>query len=103
MKLFMENNLVLPIYLTSTRSCITYSTSLLSRSMNNRSCIYLGVGKRVLRYIQALMNYGVRLLKPWKQNLCEWEGGGADHNVKEAKFVAQSSALTKNVSAPSST
>lgn len=47
------------LYLTATRPDIMFATSLLSRFMQNPSQIHLGVGKRILRYLQGTKEYGI--------------------------------------------
>ncbi|PON33009.1 hypothetical protein PanWU01x14_356340 [Parasponia andersonii] len=51
------------LYLTATKPDIMFAASLLSRFMNSPSQVHFGVGKRVLRYIQGTMNYGIRFEK----------------------------------------
>jgi len=47
------------LYLTTTRPNIMFATSLLSRFMQKPSQIHLGVGKRILRYLQGTKEYGI--------------------------------------------
>ncbi|XP_059669236.1 uncharacterized mitochondrial protein AtMg00810-like [Cornus florida] len=47
------------LYLTSSRPDIMYATSLLSRFMHNPSQIHVGAAKRVLRYIQGTLDFGI--------------------------------------------
>ncbi|XP_059629958.1 uncharacterized mitochondrial protein AtMg00810-like [Cornus florida] len=47
------------LYLTSARANIMYATSLLSRFMHNPSQIHVGAAKRVLRYIQGTLDFGI--------------------------------------------
>ncbi|CAL2249531.1 unnamed protein product [Prunus armeniaca] len=47
------------LYLTTTRPDIMYSTSLLSRFMQNPSQIHYGAAKRILRYLQGTIDYGI--------------------------------------------
>nr|KYP75144.1 Retrovirus-related Pol polyprotein from transposon TNT 1-94 [Cajanus cajan] len=48
------------MYLTVTRSGITYAISLLSRYMHCASKIHFKAGKRILRYIKGTICYGVK-------------------------------------------
>ncbi|KAM2961184.1 hypothetical protein FF1_030791 [Malus domestica] len=47
------------LYLTATRPYIMFAASLLARFMHNPTKKHMGTAKRVLRYIQGTVNYGV--------------------------------------------
>ena len=47
-------------YLTATRPDTTFSASLLSTFMQTPSHIHLGAARRVLRYLQGTINYGLK-------------------------------------------
>ncbi|XP_069145505.1 uncharacterized mitochondrial protein AtMg00810-like [Solanum lycopersicum] len=47
------------LYLTSTREDIMFAASLLSRFMQEPSQVHFGAAKRVLRYFQGTMDYGI--------------------------------------------
>ncbi|CAL9010567.1 unnamed protein product [Prunus brigantina] len=47
------------LYLTATRPDIMFSASLLARFMHNPSKMHYGAAKRVLRYIQGTIDYGI--------------------------------------------
>ena len=49
------------MYLTVTRPDILFAVSLLSRFMHCASEIHLRAAKRILRYIRATIDYGVKL------------------------------------------
>ncbi|CAL8994803.1 unnamed protein product, partial [Prunus brigantina] len=47
------------LYLTTIRLDIMYTTSLLSRFMQNQSQMHYGATKRILRYLQGTIDYGI--------------------------------------------
>ncbi|XP_070664630.1 uncharacterized protein [Malus domestica] len=48
------------LYLTITRPNLMFSASLLFRFMQNPSKIHMGTAKRVLRYVQGTLDYGIK-------------------------------------------
>ncbi|KAM1294329.1 hypothetical protein ACFX13_014692 [Malus domestica] len=48
------------LYLTVTRPDLMFLASLLSRFMQNLSKIHIGTVKRVLRYVQGTLDYGIK-------------------------------------------
>ncbi|XP_018507412.2 secreted RxLR effector protein 161-like [Pyrus x bretschneideri] len=51
------------LYLTATRPNIMFGVSLLARFMHGLSKKYMGTTKRVLRYIQGTMDFGIEYVK----------------------------------------
>ncbi|XP_042939594.1 secreted RxLR effector protein 161-like [Carya illinoinensis] len=47
------------LYLTSTRPDLMFATSMLSRFMQNPNQVHFGAAKRVLRYVQETLTYGI--------------------------------------------
>jgi hypothetical protein len=108
-------------YLTSTRPDIMFPASLLSRFMNDPSHIHLGAAKRVLRYIQGTLGYGIKYDSKVETKLIgfcdsDWAGcmddmkstsgyvfslgsGAFSWCSKKQQTVAQSSAEAEYVSA----
>lgn len=48
------------LYLTAIRPDIIFTTNLLSKFMNNPSHIDLEVAKRVVRYIESTIEFGIK-------------------------------------------
>ena len=66
------------LYLTATRPDIMYATSLLSRFMHNPRQTHIGVARRVLRYIQGTLDYGIlfeRKVEPKLIGYCDSDCG----------------------------
>lgn len=57
------------MYLTATRSDILYVVSVLSRFMNCPSKLHMKAAKRVIRYVKATVNFGVKFCKSQNVNL----------------------------------
>ncbi|CAL2243101.1 unnamed protein product [Prunus armeniaca] len=51
------------LYLTATRPDLMYAASLLTRFMTNPTKKHMGVARRVLRYVQGTLNYGIEYVK----------------------------------------
>ncbi|CAL2271952.1 unnamed protein product [Prunus armeniaca] len=51
------------LYLTATRPDIMFSSSLLARFMHNPTKKHMGIAKRVLRYIQGTLDFGIEFVK----------------------------------------
>ncbi|KAJ6715422.1 GAG-POL-RELATED RETROTRANSPOSON [Salix viminalis] len=71
------------LYLTATRPDLMYSASLLSRFMSNPTRRHMGVARRVLRYVQGTLNYGIEYRKDKSTTLigycdADWAGNEDD-------------------------
>ncbi|CAL9019831.1 unnamed protein product [Prunus brigantina] len=51
------------LYLTATRPDVMFASSLLARFMHNPSKKHMGTAKRVLRYIQGILDFGIEFAK----------------------------------------
>ncbi|XP_068331662.1 secreted RxLR effector protein 161-like [Pyrus communis] len=72
-------------YLTATRPDLMFSTSLLSRFMQNPSKIHMGTTKRVLRYMQGTLDYGIKYEMGTSTILtgfCDSDWGGSEDDSK---------------------
>lgn len=79
------------LYLTSTRPDIMFASSLLSRFMHCPSHFHLGAGKRVLRYLQGTLNYGIKYYKNVNVKLtgfCDSDWGGCVDDMKSTSGYA---------------
>jgi len=47
------------MYLTTTHPDIMYAVSLISRFMENPKATHLQAAKRILRYVQGIIRYGI--------------------------------------------
>ncbi|KAM1349822.1 hypothetical protein EV1_003832 [Malus domestica] len=73
------------LYLTTTRPDIMYAASLLSRFMHKPTCIHYGAAKRILRYIQGTLDFGImyeRNVKPKLYGFCDSDWGGSVDDLK---------------------
>ncbi|KAK2996036.1 hypothetical protein RJ640_002196 [Escallonia rubra] len=73
------------LYLTATRPDIMFAASLLSRFMQAPSHFHLGAAKRVLRYIQGTIDYGIMNGRSKEVKLigfCDSDFGGCKDDMK---------------------
>ncbi|KAK2976087.1 hypothetical protein RJ640_009519 [Escallonia rubra] len=73
------------LYLTATRPDIMFAASLLSRFMQAPSHFHLGATKRVLRYIQGTIDYGImngRSKEVKRTGFCDSDFGGCKDDMK---------------------
>ncbi|KAK2987979.1 hypothetical protein RJ640_011242 [Escallonia rubra] len=73
------------LYLTATRPDIMFAASLLSRFMEAPSHFHLGAAKRVLRYIQGTIDYGImngRSKEVKLTGFCDSDFGGCKDDIK---------------------
>uniref|UniRef100_A0A6N2K750 Integrase catalytic domain-containing protein n=1 Tax=Salix viminalis TaxID=40686 RepID=A0A6N2K750_SALVM len=71
------------LYLTATRPDLMYAASLLSRFMNQPTRKHMGVAKRVLRYVQGTLHYGIEYVRNQSSTLvgfcdADWAGSEDD-------------------------
>ncbi|BBH08831.1 hypothetical protein Prudu_021147 [Prunus dulcis] len=76
------------LYLTATRPDVMYAASLLARYMHGPSNKHYGTAKRVLRYVQGTLDYGLMYEKGKKAVLvgyCDSDWGGS---IKDSKSTS---------------
>ncbi|KAK2966883.1 hypothetical protein RJ640_028893 [Escallonia rubra] len=79
------------LYLSATRPDIMYATSLLSRFMLKPSRIHYGAAKRVLRYIQGTLDFGIMYKKNEKLQLsgfCDIDWAGSVDDMRSTSGYA---------------
>lgn len=79
------------LYLTITRPDIMYATSMSSRFMHNASQTHLGVAKRVLRYLQGTLDFGILYEKNVNAKLlgfCDSDWAGCVDDMKSTSGYA---------------
>lgn len=78
------------LYLTATRPEIMFATSFWSRFMHNSSQNSFGAAKRVLRYIQATLDYGILYAKNVDAKLIGFcDSDWADSTVDDMKNTSR--------------
>ncbi|CAL8090825.1 unnamed protein product [Prunus armeniaca] len=79
------------LYLTATRPDIMFAASLLARFMHNPTKKHMGTTKRVLRYIQGTMNYGIAYEKGKGAVLigyCDSDWSGSEDDMRSTSGYA---------------
>ncbi|KAI5319433.1 hypothetical protein L3X38_039141 [Prunus dulcis] len=73
------------LYLTATRPDIMFSASLLARFMHSPSKLHYGAAKRVLRYIQGTIDYGIEYVtrkSAFLVGYCDSDWSGSKEDMK---------------------
>ncbi|KAI5337779.1 hypothetical protein L3X38_017050 [Prunus dulcis] len=79
------------LYLTATRPDIMFSACLLARFMHNPSKMHYGAAKRVLRYIQGTIDYGIEYVTGKSALLvgyCDSDWSGSEEDMKSTSGYA---------------
>ncbi|CAL2246009.1 unnamed protein product [Prunus armeniaca] len=79
------------LYLTATRPDIMFASSLLARFMHNPTRKHMGTTKRVLRYIQGTLDYGIEFKKGKAATLigyCDSDWAGSEDDRKSTSGYA---------------
>ncbi|KAI5349763.1 hypothetical protein L3X38_002652 [Prunus dulcis] len=89
------------LYLTATRPDIMFSASLLARFMHSPSKLHYGAAKRVLRYIQGTIDYGIEYVTGKSSFLvgyCDTDWSGSEKDMKtEAEYVSAAEATSQAI------
>ncbi|CAL9029386.1 unnamed protein product [Prunus brigantina] len=79
------------LYLTTTRPDLMYAASLLSRFMTSPTKKHMGVARRVLRYVQGTLNYGIEYVKNKSAILigfCDADWAGSEDDSRSTSGYA---------------
>ncbi|XP_068340328.1 uncharacterized mitochondrial protein AtMg00810-like [Pyrus communis] len=79
------------LYLTATRPDLMYAASLLSRFMNSPTKKHFGVARRVLRYVQGTLSYGIEYTKDRDAILvefCDADSVGSEDDCRSTSGYA---------------
>ncbi|KAM1300483.1 hypothetical protein PS1_011811 [Malus domestica] len=79
------------LYLTATRPDIMYAASLLSRFMHGPTKKHMGIAKRVLRYIQGTLSYGIEFTRDKDAVLigfCDSDWAGSEDDSRSTSGYA---------------
>ncbi|CAL8997273.1 unnamed protein product [Prunus brigantina] len=79
------------LYLTATRPDIMFAASLLARYMHGPTKKHMGTAKRVLRYIQGTLDYGIAYEKEKKAMLvgyCDSDWSGCEDDMRSTSGYA---------------
>ena len=79
------------MYLTATRPDIMFAASLLSRFMHSPTKKHMGIAKRVLRYIQGTLSYGIEFTRDMNAVLigfCDSDWAGSEDDSRSTSGYA---------------
>jgi hypothetical protein len=79
------------LYLTATRPDLMYAASLLSRFMTGPTKIHMGAAKRVLRYVQGTLSYGIEYVRDQSTTLigfCDADWAGSEDDSRSTSGYA---------------
>ncbi|XP_034208104.1 secreted RxLR effector protein 161-like [Prunus dulcis] len=79
------------LYLTATRPDVMFAASLLARFMHNPTKKHLGSTKRVLRYIQGTLDFGIEFIKGKTTTLigyCDSDWAGSEDDRRSTSGYA---------------
>ncbi|KAI5329222.1 hypothetical protein L3X38_028619 [Prunus dulcis] len=79
------------LYLTATRPDIMFASSLLARFMHNPTRKHMGTAKRVLRYIQGTLDFGIEFIKGKSATLigyCDSDWAGSEDDRRSTSGYA---------------
>ena len=77
--------------MTATRADLMYATSLLSRFMSNPMRKHMGTAKRVLRYVQGTLGYGIEYTRDKSTTLirfCDANWAGSEDDSRSSSGYA---------------
>ncbi|CAL8994678.1 unnamed protein product, partial [Prunus brigantina] len=73
------------LYLTATRPDVMFASSLLARFMHNPTKKHMGTAKRVLRYVQGTLDFGIEFAKGKTATLigyCDSDWAGSEDDMR---------------------
>ena len=79
------------LYLTATKPVIMFAASLLSRFMHSPTKKHMGIAKRVLRYIQGTLSYGIEFTRDMNAVLigfCDSDWAGSEDDSRSTSGYA---------------
>ncbi|XP_021803206.1 pyruvate, phosphate dikinase, chloroplastic-like [Prunus avium] len=79
------------LYLTATRPDVMFASSLLARFMHNPTRKHMGIAKRVLRYIQGTVDFGIEFVKGKTTTLigyCDSDWAGSEDDMRSTSGYA---------------
>jgi hypothetical protein len=79
------------LYLTATRPDLMYAASLLSRFMTGPTKIHMRAAKRVLRYVQGILSYGIEYVRDQLATLigfCDADWAGSEDDSRSTSGYA---------------